>query len=72
MHHPNDPADFKPQNVAHYIPVVLASANALPTAESIEGLLAQAGAAESRGYFLPDEDETLREVYSVYLAGRSS
>ena len=29
-------------------------------------------AAEAQGYFLPDEDEMLRETYSVSLAVRSS
>jgi hypothetical protein len=72
MHNQNDRQDSKRVDVAHYIPIVLASANALPTVESIEGIIAQAAAAEARGYFLPDEDETLRETYSVYLAVRSS
>jgi hypothetical protein len=72
MQSQNDRADDTQVDVAHYIPIVLASANALPTAESIQGLLAQAAAAEARGYFLPDEDEKLRAVYSVYLAVRSS
>jgi hypothetical protein len=54
------------------ISIVLASANALPTVESIEGLIQQAETAEARGYFLPNEDEALREVYSVYLAVRAS
>ena len=72
MHNQNDGRDCKQVDVAHYIPIVLASANALPTGASIEGLLAQSAEAEKRGYFLPDEDEKLREVYSVYLAVRSS
>ncbi|MDE0838319.1 MAG: YiiX/YebB-like N1pC/P60 family cysteine hydrolase [Kiritimatiellae bacterium] len=59
-------------DVAHYIPIVLASANALPTAASIQGVLDDVAAAEARGYFLPDEDEKLRDVFAVYLAVRSS
>tara|TARA_B110000093_G_scaffold156574_1_gene174300 strand:+ start:620 stop:1984 length:1365 start_codon:yes stop_codon:yes gene_type:complete len=72
MQNQNDRADGGGVDVAHYVPIVLASANALPTEESIGGLLAQAATAEARGYFLADEDEKLRETYSVYLAVRSS
>jgi hypothetical protein len=72
MHNQKNLAGRRPVDVAQYIPIVLAAANALPTQDSIEGVLAQVDAAEIRGYFLPDEDEALREVYSVYLAVRSS
>lgn len=72
MHNQQEMRDCKPVDVEHYIPIVLASANALPTEASLKGLLAQAAEAEQRGYFLPDEDEMLRETYSVYLAVRSS
>lgn len=59
-------------NALDYIPVVLASAEALPTLESIQDILSQLDSVSARGYFLPDEDERLREVYSQYLAVRSS
>lgn len=72
MHHESELKDFESARAEHFISIVLASASALPTEKSIEGLLAHAVEAEKRGYFLPDEDETLREVYSVYLAVRSS
>ena len=51
---------------------MLAAAEALPTIESIQDILAQLDVVAQRGYFLPDEDERLREVYSLYLAIRSS
>lgn len=34
--------------------------------------LADAGAAQQRGYFLPDEDERIRDVYARYLSVRES
>ncbi len=52
--------------------MVLAAAEALPTLESIQDILEQAALAQERGYFLPDEDERLRETYSRYLAIRAS
>ena len=52
--------------------MVLAAAEALPTLESIQDILEQVALAQARGYFLPDEDERLREVYSRYLAIRAS
>ena len=55
-----------------YVPLVLAAAEALPTLESIQDILEQAALAQERGYFLPDEDERLREAYSRYLAIRAS
>jgi hypothetical protein len=57
---------------SEYVPVVLAAAEALPTLESIQDVLKQVALAQARGYFLPDEDERLREVYSRYLAIRTS
>lgn len=59
-------------DVLEYIPVVLSAAEAMPTLESIQDILMQLDPIEQRGYFLPDEDERLREVYSQYLAIRSS
>jgi len=54
------------------IPIVLSAAEALPKLESIQDILGQLDAVEKRGYFLPDEDERLRDVYSQYLAIRAS
>lgn len=59
-------------NALDYIPVVLSAAEALPTVESIQDILTQLETVEKRGYFLPNEDERLREAYSLYLAIRSS
>lgn len=61
-----------PLDASGYVPVVLAAAEGLPTLESIQDILEQIDAAEKRGYFLPDEDERLREAYSRYLAIRAS
>ena len=44
----------------------------LPVRESLGRYLRDAEAAQERGYFLPDEDERLREVYIRYLASRSA
>lgn len=51
---------------------VMAAYQALPTPADIAVLLAEAEAAEKRGYYNPDEDERLRETYARYLAIRVS
>ena len=58
--------------VSSHISMLLAAAGALPSRDSIEQYLDKLAAAEARGYFLPDEDEGLRELYSHYLALRLS
>ncbi|MEJ6717809.1 MAG: YiiX/YebB-like N1pC/P60 family cysteine hydrolase [Akkermansiaceae bacterium] len=45
---------------------------ALPRRENLAAELATADAAQARGYYLPDEDERLREVYRQYLGARST
>lgn len=45
--------------------------SAMPKRDEMEVELADAEAAQTRGYFLPDEDERLREVFARYLAVRS-
>ncbi len=47
-------------------------APALPRRDEMEQELADAVAAEERGYFLPDEDERIREVYARYLTVRAA
>ncbi len=49
-----------------------AAAEALPRAEDLQELLQQVEDAQNRGYFLPGEDDDLRQVYASYLAVRSS
>ena len=44
----------------------------LPQSDELEQEVADALAAQERGYYLPDEDERLREVYSRYLAARGT
>ena len=50
---------------------LLTAAPALPMESGLVEEIADADAAQERGYYLPDEDERLREVYSRYLAVRS-
>lgn len=45
-------------------------APALPQLDEMEQELVDAVAAEGRGYFLPDEDERIRDVYARYLTVR--
>lgn len=51
---------------------LLAAAAALPRRADLTDYLADVARAEARGYFLPDEDERLRAVYTRYLAVRTS
>lgn len=52
--------------------ILLAAAAALPRREDLAPYIEDVAKAEARGYFLPDEDERLREIYCRYLAVRSS
>lgn len=52
--------------------MLLASHLAMPTRDGLGRYLQDAASAQARGYFLPDEDERLREVFGRYLAVRSS
>lgn len=45
---------------------------ALPRSEDLAQEVADAMAAQERGYYLPDEDERLREVYRRYLVARGT
>ncbi|WP_338288948.1 YiiX/YebB-like N1pC/P60 family cysteine hydrolase [Luteolibacter sp. LG18] len=54
------------------VPVVLAAARALPAEAHLAVELAHVRAASARGYFLPDEDESVRLRYMQYLALRAS
>jgi hypothetical protein len=51
---------------------LLAAHAALPTEAGIADKVADANAAEKRGYFKPGEDERLRESYVQYLGIRSA
>lgn len=48
----------------------MASAVVLPRREALNVYLEDISRAEARGYFLPDEDERIRAVYTRYLAVR--
>ena len=49
-----------------------AVAPALPREQTLTSEIEDAIAAQERGYYLPDEDERLRDTYSVYLGLRTS
>jgi len=55
-----------------HVSILLASAAALPRSSDLSSYVDDVKRAEERGYFLPDEDERLREIYTRYLAVRSS
>jgi hypothetical protein len=58
--------------IARLIPLLLASSEALPKQAEVAQHLQDVAAASDRGYYLPDEDERLREVFARYLAVRVS
>ena len=58
-------------SVQRGIAVLLAVAEALPTAPQLAAELASVAAATERGYFLPDEDERVRQRYLEYLSLRA-
>ena len=47
-------------------------AAAMPAHGDVRQELADAEAAQARGYFLPDEDERLRDVFVRYLSLRAT
>ena len=51
---------------------ILAIVKVLPVPEDLEQEIADAAAAQKRGYYLPDEDDRLREVFASYLDMRSA
>lgn len=55
-----------------HVSVILASAAALPRREDLGPYFEDVANAQARGYFLSDEDERLRVIYSRYLAVRES
>lgn len=50
---------------------VRAVASAMPLRGAMERELREADAAQERGYFLPDEDERVRELFARYLSVRA-
>ena len=47
-------------------------APALPTLASVREVMSSANEASRRGYYLPDEDEAVRRVFSTYLTTRAA
>ncbi len=54
------------------IPLLVGAAQALPKELEISTQIADVEAAEKRGYFLPDEDERVLEIYARYHSVRSA
>ena len=50
--------------------ILLSSGEGLPRREELERILEHAQEAQERGYFLPDEDDLLCEVFARYLGAR--
>ena len=55
-----------------HVSTLLASAAALPRRGELGTYIDDVARAEARGYFLPDEDERIRAVFTRYLAVRTS
>lgn len=60
------------EGLARSASAVLAAARAMPDVDAIAVELQQIAAAQARGYFLPDEDESVRLRYLQYLGVRSA
>ncbi|OYV07621.1 MAG: hypothetical protein CFE26_00060 [Verrucomicrobiales bacterium VVV1] len=60
------------EEIARSVSAVLAAARAMPVAEDLGPELQQIEMAEARGYFLPDEDESVRLRYLQYLGVRTA
>lgn len=56
--------------VERCVRLVQAVAEVMPRPEDLEQELADAEAAQGRGYYLPDEDDRLRDVFAGYLEMR--
>lgn len=52
--------------------ILLAVAPVMPRKETLMRELADADAAQARGYYLPDEDDRLREAFARYLEVRAA
>jgi len=72
MANPNQPQQPEYSIALEHIPQLLAAHKGLPRKADIVQHLQDAANAGARGYFLPDEDERLREVFARYLAVRTT
>ena len=70
---------MSPENVTEYKELIAGSARALstigpllPTSETVERVVAKNDEVRKRGYFLPDEDEQVRALFSSYLTTRAA
>lgn len=64
--------DTPDPRIADGISAVMAAAGALPRRDDLQREISYIAAASARGYFLPDEDETVRLRYMQYLAVRTA
>ena len=60
------------EQIVRAVPAVLAAVRAMPDVETLGPELLQITNAEARGYFLPDEDESVRLRYLQYLGVRTA
>ena len=60
------------REISRSVSAVLAAARAMPAAEDIAPELRRIEMADARGYFLPDEDESVRLRYLQYLGARAA
>ena len=63
------PIDAKIEGAARALTTL---APMLPTREQIDLLFVENKESIERGYFLPDEDEKIRELFSIYLTTRAA
>jgi hypothetical protein len=60
------------EELSRAVSAVLAAVRAMPDAVTIAPELQQIANASERGYFLPDEDESVRLRYLQYLSARAA
>jgi hypothetical protein len=58
--------------IANSAESIVSIAPTLPSFESIQAVMKNVEVASARGYFLPDEDETIRTLFANYLTTRSA
>ena len=67
----NNPHQDEEFAMNHILEQIVSASQALPLEENLQDIQLDARAANQRGYYLPDEDERLRLVFSDYLRLRS-
>jgi len=57
--------------IRHNMEQVVSAAQAIPLAKDLRLVLKDAKKASVRKYYLPDEDDRLRSIFTTYLRARS-